>query len=261
MSTNPYAAPKAQVADETIVLRNNFIPGGRSVPAGNGWNWIAAAWTIFRAEPGLWIGMVIMFAAIFIILGMIPLLGPIASMVLGPVFTGGLVIAARTVDLGGDMRFDQFFAGFKHRFGALLGVGALYLAGVLAILLIVSVFTGAGLFGLMMGTSQPTNEEFLKIGLTLALAGLLMLALMLPLVMAIWFAPPLVVFHDFGPVEAMKASFFGCLKNMLPFLLYGVVLLVASVIATIPIFLGWLVLGPVIAASVYTSYRDIYFSE
>jgi uncharacterized membrane protein len=56
----------------------------------------------------------------------------------------------------------------------------------------------------------------------------------------------------------MKGSFTGCLKNVLPFLLYGAVLLLLSVIATLPLLLGWLVLGPVFAGSVYASYRDIY---
>jgi uncharacterized membrane protein len=56
----------------------------------------------------------------------------------------------------------------------------------------------------------------------------------------------------------MKASFTGCLRNILPFLLYSVVLFVLSIVASVPLLLGWLVLGPVFAASVYTSYRDIY---
>ena len=57
----------------------------------------------------------------------------------------------------------------------------------------------------------------------------------------------------------MKASFIGCLKNVLPFLLYSVIALVASAIASVPFLLGWLVLAPVLFASVYTGYRDIYF--
>ena len=57
----------------------------------------------------------------------------------------------------------------------------------------------------------------------------------------------------------MKASFIGSLKNVLPFLLYGIIAMVAGVIASLPVGLGWLVLGPVLTASVYTSYRDIYF--
>ena len=56
----------------------------------------------------------------------------------------------------------------------------------------------------------------------------------------------------------MKGSFSGCLKNILPFLVYSVVMFVLAVFATIPLALGWLALGPVFAASVYTSYRDIY---
>jgi uncharacterized membrane protein len=56
----------------------------------------------------------------------------------------------------------------------------------------------------------------------------------------------------------MKQSFSGCLKNIVPFLLYGAILLVLSVLASLPLLLGWLVLGPVLAASLYTGYRDIY---
>jgi len=69
------------------------------------------------------------------------------------------------------------------------------------------------------------------------------------------------VFHEVGAVAAMQASFFGCLRNMLPFLLYGIVLFIASIVAFIPFGLGWLVLAPVTAASIYTGYRDIYFTS
>jgi uncharacterized membrane protein len=96
------------------------------------------------------------------------------------------------------------------------------------------------------------------LGMTMVLAMLVMFALLLPLIMAVWFAAPLVLFHDHGAVDAMKGSFAGCLRNILPFLWYGVLFFLLSIVATIPLGLGWLVLGPVLAASVYTSYRDIY---
>jgi uncharacterized membrane protein len=85
-----------------------------------------------------------------------------------------------------------------------------------------------------------------------------MFALLLPVIMGIWFAAPLVVFHDHGAVDAMKASFAGCLKNILPFLWYSVIFMLLAIVATLPLGLGWLVLGPVLAASIYTAYRDIY---
>lgn len=258
MSTNPYAAPKAQVADHSTLQLGNFLPAGRGVPMGNGWTWMAHAWGLFRAAMGAWIGMVVVFAVIFFVLALIPLVGPIASFVLGPVFTAGFVMAARSADEGGEVQFSQLFAGFKHRFGTLAAVGGLYLVGTIVIVFAASMLTGIGMFSVLGGAATP--EQAARLGLTLAIAVLLVVALMLPLVMAIWFAPPLVAFHDMGAWEAMKASFFGCLKNLLPFLLYGIVVFIAAVIASIPLFLGWLVLGPVIAASLYTSYRDIYFT-
>ena len=246
------------IPDETIVLRDSFVAHGRTVPTGNGWTWIAAAWSIFRRAAGIWIGMVLTLAVIYTVLAVLPVIGAIASFVVGPVFTAGLVLTSRTIDQGGEVQFAQLFGGFKYRFGTLLVVGLLYLAGTAAIVFVVLALTGASLFGLLNATSP---EAAMALGGTFLVALLLILALMLPLIMAIWFAPPLVVFHELGAVESMKASFLGCLRNMLPFLLYGVVLLVAAIIASIPFMLGWLILGPVMAASIYTAYRDIYFSE
>jgi uncharacterized membrane protein len=56
----------------------------------------------------------------------------------------------------------------------------------------------------------------------------------------------------------MIASFRACLANIVPFLVYGLIGLVACVLATIPILLGWLILMPVLIVSIYTSYRDIF---
>jgi uncharacterized membrane protein len=257
MSTNPYAAPRAQVADETIVS-GNFVPDGRGVPTGDGWDWISSAWSIFRARAGLWIAMVLVFGVILLALAVIPFVGQLALALLWPVFIAGFAMASRTIDEGREARFSELFSGFSHRFGALLGVGALSL--VVSIVLMFVVFAVAGISMASVMGPAATPDGLLAMGTTLLLAFLIMTALMLPLFMATWFAAPLIAFHELGPVEAMKASFKGCLKNMLPFLLYGIVLLVASAVASIPFLLGWLVLAPVIAASVYTSYRDIYFS-
>lgn len=245
--------------DDTVILVGKFLPQGRTVPAGNGWAWIVSAWTIFRGAVGPWIGVTLVLAIGLIVLGVLPVIGPIATFVLAPVITGGVVMASRGIEQGGTPGFGQFFGGFSYRFGALATVGAIYLAGTIAIVFAASVISGVGMFSVL--ASGPTPEGVMQLGATLAVALLLTLALMVPLLMALWFAPPLVVFHDMGAAAAMKASFVGCLKNLLSFLVYGLVVLVASVVASIPAMLGWLVLGPVLGASVYTAYRDIYFNE
>ncbi|MBV9189989.1 MAG: hypothetical protein JO292_13485 [Betaproteobacteria bacterium] len=242
--------------DETITLREAFVVHGRTVPFENGWSWLAAAWSIFKRAPGVWIGMIIVLCLIYIVLGVIPVLGAIASLAAGPVFTGGLMLASRTTDQGGEAQFTQLFGGFNHRFGPLVGVGVLYLVGFAAILFIVMVVTGGSILTVINAT---TPEEVMAAGAGLLLAALIFFALLIPLLMAVWFAPALIVFHDVGSFAAMRASFTGCVRNMLPFLLYGIVWFIASIVASIPLGLGWLVLGPVTAASIYTAYKDIYF--
>jgi uncharacterized membrane protein len=93
------------------------------------------------------------------------------------------------------------------------------------------------------------------------LGSLVMLALMVPLMAAYWFAPALVMMHDMKPLAAMKASFFACFKNFIPFLVYGLVMTVAAIVAIIPFGLGFLVWVPVAIASTYVAYRQIFTDE
>ncbi len=238
---------------------SEFVAAGRSVPAANGWKWIVEGWNLFKRQPGIWIALIVVLMVIFIVLALIPILGSLASMVLGPVFAGGLVIGCRDLEQGGELKIEHLFAGFRERFGTLASVGLIYLAATVIIALLAGLATGAKLSGLL-GGAQTDPAAVLAAAMTLLLAALIMLALMLPVVMAIWFAPALAVFHQLGAIEALKSSFAGCLKNIVPFLVYGVILLGLSIVASIPFGLGWLALGPVVAASIYTAYRDIFFS-
>ena len=259
MSTpNPYAAPKAPVADETLVLPGNFTPGGRARPAGSGWSWIAEGWRFFMKSPGVWIAIVIVMMVILFALNFIPFLGQLAQGLLTPVFVGGLMLGCRALDEGKELEFRHLFAGFQAQLGNLIVLGVIYLAMLFAILVIVGVISGAGMFAMMSGGRNPAMAGA-ALG-TFLLAMLVGLALFVPVAMLMWFAPALAVLNQVAPVEALKQSWSGCLRNIVPFLIYGVVLFVLSLVASLPIMLGWLVLGPVMAASVYASYRDIYFA-
>jgi uncharacterized membrane protein len=63
------------------------------------------------------------------------------------------------------------------------------------------------------------------------------------------------------PVAAMKASFHGCFRNFLPFLVYGLVMMLLAILAAIPVGLGFLVWIPLAIASTYTAYRGIFTDE
>jgi uncharacterized membrane protein len=256
---NPYAAPKAAVADETLVLSNDFVPGGLGQPASHGWDWIAAAWTLFKRQPGLWIGIWLLLMLMTFGVALIPFLGNFITMLVWPVLIAGIAIGCRALDEGRELELGHLFAGFQQRTGTLFAVGGLYLAGVLALSLLVFLVVGAGVFAVMSGGEADPAMMAAMGGIGVLLGVLIVMALMLPLVMAMWFAPMLVVFHDMGALDSMKMSFAGCLKNILPFLLFSAIFVALAIVATLPILLGWLVLGPVVSITVYTAYRDIFF--
>jgi uncharacterized membrane protein len=114
----------------------------------------------------------------------------------------------------------------------------------------------------MMGAGDPAaTEAMAQNPSVMLLPVLVMMMLFIPLLMAYWFAPALVAIDGLSALAAMKLSFIGCIRNVLPFLLYGIVMFVLTIVASIPLLLGLLVLLPVMIASMYTAYRDIYYPE
>lgn len=255
---NPYSPPQARL--EPHGGDGTLAASPRGVDAGRGASWFGDGWALFKQAAGLWIGMVVVYAIIMIAVGMVPLLS-LLNTLLGPVFTAGFMLGCRALDRGDGMQFSHLFAGFTQRTGTLVGVGALYLAGTIAVFLVagfVALGSNADLLMGMVGGAEPDPEKMAELGTGFLLAVLIALALMLPLVMALWFAPALVMLHGKGAIEAMKLSFAGCLRNILPFLVYGIVGLVLAVVASIPLMLGWLVLAPVLIGSMYAGYKDIF---
>ena len=242
-----------------MTAQQNFVAEGHSVPAGHGWTWIAGAWKLFKRQPGIWVSIAIIAIVIFIAYYFMRAFGSILGILLTPVFTAGVVIGAKSLDEGRKLEIAHLFAGFTNRFGALIAVGAIYLALLLAIVVVSARVTGVSV-SVMLGASPDLASATIGEIISILLAWLIALGLMVPVFMAVWFAPPLAVFNELGAFDALKASFVGCLKNIVPFLIYGLILLGFAVLASIPLCLGWLVLAPVIGASIYTSYRDIYFT-
>lgn len=246
---NPFLVPSGEAPG------GQFDPAGRGVEAGRSIEWLKQGWQLFTRNPGMWIAIAVILMVIVVVLSFIPVIGGLAAQFLMPVFAGGILLGCRSLAGGGDFGIDTLFAGFKQNTTNLILVGVFYLVGVVAItVLVFLVGGGAAITGGMMGRGP---------GVGMAVGGffvamLVMLALMVPLAMAVWFAPALVVFHNVAPLEAMKASFFACLKNIVPFLVYGVILFVLCMIAVIPFGLGMLVMLPVMMGSLYASYVEIF---
>jgi hypothetical protein len=276
MSSNPYAAPKAAVADAEPAAQppGAFVPGGRGVSAGRGWSWLVAGWALFRKQVLSWIGVTVALMVLTAAGTFAAVAGTIVMTALWPVLTAGLMIGCRAIEDGGSLRVGHLFSGFTGRFATLMVVGLLYLAGYAAVLLVIAAIFGFDIVKVLLGIEVPVD------GMQLLLAALVMMALLLPAIMAVWFAPHLVSFHERGAIQALRESFSGCLRNILPFLVYGVLMLVAAFAALIPfalaagllsvllgpaalvlIFAAFMLIVPPFLASSYASYRDIYFTS
>ena len=260
--SNPYQPPGSPAAPAVPASAPAaaFSPTGRAVDAGRGWEWIAEGFALFKKQPGTWILILIIFVVCAALIHIVPIVGSLAGMLLTQVFMGGLMLGCRALDHNESFEVGHLFAGFKQNTGDLVMLGVLTLVGWIIAFIPAMAIVGGGAFMSMMMGGNPAMH-FGAMGLSVLLAILVTLALALPLYMALWFAPSLIVFNNLKSVDAMKASFFACLKNVVPFLLYGVIMLVLCFIAAIPLALGFLVLGPVAIASIYTGYRDIFAAD
>ncbi len=237
-------------------------PEAHSVATGRGWGWIVDGFDLFRGNWMVWILVFLLSLVIYVAFGLLPVLGTIATALVGPILTGGLMHGCREIDRGQPLEVGHLFGGFRDRAGSLAAVGAILLLGELLVIAVV-VATAFGLAGagvideLLEANAQqaPPLDALIRGVLLPVLIGLL---LVLPLLMAYWFAPALVMLHGVSALQAMRLSFSGCLNNLLPFLVYGLAALGLCIVATIPMMLGFLVLGPVLIGSMYAGYKDIF---
>lgn len=235
-----------------------FNGNSRVVPPGNAFDWLRLGWSLFAANPGLWIGLTIVFVVILFGMQIVPLVGTLAAHLLTPVFGAGMLLVCKKIDDGESPAIDDLFAGFKRNTGPLVMVGVLYMVAMLAIFFLVLLVGGGSLAGGLL-SAQPAGIGLAFGGVLLSL--LLSLALSVPVFMAVWFAPALVYFNNMQPVEALRASFDACMKNVLVFFVYGLIVAVLMFFAALPVFLGFLVLIPVLAGSVYAAYQDVFVAN
>lgn len=238
------------------------------VGAANGWQWIAGGMQLFKRAPLQWF---MLLSALFLVsraLLFLPMLG-ILAMLVTPVFLAGLMHGAQDVIAGKPLRFAHLISGFLHQGAALVTLGGLSLLSQFLILLIMGAVGGDDVANLMqtMSDTGATPEALEAAAPKLLQAMLVGLALSVPVMMALWFAPLLVYFDNVKPIGALIISFRACAVNFAPFLIYGLAFvapaLLLSPLAAVsgqPDLILWLLM-PALIPSIYTSYRDLFIHK
>ena len=238
---------------ENISPSASPAPAPRSVAADRAVAWWTEAWTLFMKAPGIWIVFgLITFLLLAVLNFFIPLLGGLVSALILPVLVGSWMLAARKVEGGGTLELNDLFAAFKDKLSPLVVLGALLLGASVVAVLVASLLGVGAWVGVWAGGGQGVAWSAGLLGMLVVLAFATVVA------MVFWYAPPLIVLRGVAPVDAAKASFAACLKNIVPFLIYSVIYLIASVIASLLFGLGWILLVPVLMLTAYTSYKDLF---
>jgi hypothetical protein len=236
----------------------------RHVPGGNGLAWWSQSFSwLFGDLSGLvvWVLMGLFMIVSTTVLHFVPGVGSIASFLLGFVLSGGMMLAAHKRAQGEAVRFADLFGGFGPNAGALLGVGllallAMTLVGGLMLLIglgaAIAAFAGAwndpdmasnAMLGTVFGTSVPLL--------------LLCLCLLIPLSMALWLAPALIVLRGARPIDALRLSLVASWRSGAALTVYGIAFVFLSIAATLLFAIGWVFLVPLLYLSTYAAYRDL----
>lgn len=250
--------------------RGPGAPEPRRLEAGQGAAWWGESWRIFAAAPAVWIGIVVVFAVVSTLLFFIPAVGGILQSVLTPAFAGGVMLGCHALARGERLTIGHLFEGFQGgRFGALLTLGLIWLAILvgLAVVAVACAYVALGAAGVstLMALGADAQADYVTLTPLLLSAGLAFLVIAMIIVtvvllaaMAYWFAPALVVLNGEPPMSALRKSFDASLRNIGAFLLYSVIYIGLAIVASIPVGLGWLVLGPMVAGSCYAGWRTIF---
>lgn len=229
----------------------------KKVPVNSAWTWIANGFRLFKANPAMWIILLVIYLAIMIPLSMLPIIGSVLSTLLAPVFAAGMMWGCQALARHQDLEINHLFEGFKHNTSQLVAVGGIYMVSLLLVAVIAVLTLDKATVELLVQGKDVSPEQADAMLLPIMMAFLLLL----PVLMAYWFAPVLAGLHNLTALQAMKLSFHACLKNLLPFFLYGFIFMLLLIVAIIPFGLGLVVVVPMMMTSLYTSYADVFGVE
>ena len=193
--------------------------------ARRGMFWLRRAYAMFRAAPLPWLLLLLIYYALVALaeLGPWPSIGKLAASVLKPVFAVGFLAAAWSQERGGRPALRDLFRGFRSNLRALLPLGVVFFAGMTLAVGATALIDGGALIAWVSGGQEP-SEELLRSG-RLQLAMLFGIACALPTLLALWFAPALVVFDDAGTISALATSLRASVANWRPVSVFGLAVL------------------------------------
>ena len=253
--------------------------------------WLRESYAMFVRHRLAWIALLLAYYVTLLALEALPWIGVYVAPLVKPVLSVGFLAAAWTQERGGKPAIGMIFRGFRANLAALLPLGIVFIVGISIALVATALIDGGLLLGVLYGAAPVADNDSSatagRIEQVLAMPRVQLAMLFgalcaLPTLMALWWAPALVVFQDAGLAAALRASLRAALANwraagcyavgvfvmgaVVPTLISTVLALVAP--PPLNATLAALVVLPYVAFFVatlhiadYVSYRDVFHSE
>lgn len=230
----------------------------------NGYNfnlgdYISKGFDIFKNNAGLFIGYLIVYYLIHFILGLLPFIGQLGTLLISTPLTLGFYIVAHKTYNREEVSFSNFFDGFTEW-------AQLLVAGLLSFLIVMIAFVPAIIFLLItLGTAFLQDAEdigsgynpFLYLGFANLMIVFLLFMVAAMVAMLFFYAPLFVYFEKLTAWNAIVLSAKVVSKQFFMHILFGIVWFIIIIISAIPLGLGLLVTIPASLCSVYIAWRSI----
>lgn len=241
--------------------------------------WNKESFKLFKKTPNQSLMLSLAYLFIFMLLPSMPMIQifSIASILIWPIFLVFAVNFYKTHDKNKEENFLAVFEKIKPRLTTLLMLGFICLIYAAMVTMVLN----SEMQGFIQ-LSENNNELVTVINNFVPMIGKLIL-LLLPLLMATWFSPMLIVYNNYSLFKSIKSSIAGCLMYIFPlglsWLIFSAIailfmlscgLLIGALASLFPaigpslmgaiIFFALLVITSVMFAFQYISYRDIFKS-
>lgn len=212
------------------------LPDFARLRAARGWTWLVHAHALFARARLYWLMLILGYWLITVMLTIVPFIGVTAATLLKPVFAVGFLAAAWAQDRGEAPQMSRLFAGFRSNIRALLPLGAVYALGIAIALAISSIMDGGALMRLVLLGEAPEGNVMAIPGIQSAMVVAALCAV--PTLLALWFAPALIVFQDQPTFTALALSLRAALSNFGAVVIYG-----------LSVFVFWVVIPGIIIST------------
>jgi hypothetical protein len=247
-----------------------------------GISWVKESVALFNTAPRKWLSVALVYVGLFMMLPSIPGLQFFAfiSILIWPVFLAIALALYRNAEMKKQQTVGEIITQIQPKISQLVALGG----ACLLYAVLVSFVLNSDLQGLeaLIGNKEKMTESQMLAFLQKMFPLLLKLTLLLiPLMMATWFAPMLIAFNNYNLVKAITSSIAGSIQYMVALgaawilLTGGIILLmlvvgiVVGLISAIVPVLGQMLMSIILFGALllatalmlafqYISYRDVF---